>query len=287
MFSVDTAVNYFLNKKFGFALMLAPTLEALRKSKDIKAERSKETIDIDSYQKTLRALPVDELQNKYQQALAEDVERAKHNALAEAKSWCFNLPSANADFAHWSKAAHWTLDEAIALSFAKEPDKVNWVKIEKLKEKSQFVKEYAKRHDLAKRAVQAKKLNDPVMPLFFISWAKELNIELPSELIAELEKVGNTAINWRKEWLSLKAKYEELQTQTNHSNLGNTQKTENLLKAFASIAIDAYGYDPKSQKSTTTNDILKALKCQGKTLDPKTIRTWLKEGIDLLPSKPL
>lgn len=134
MFSVDEAVDYFLHKKFGIALMLAPTLEAIRKSKDINAEKSKETIDIDNYQKTLRALPVDELQNKYQQALTEDAERAKHNAIAEEKSWCFNLPSANADFVHWAKAAHWTLDEAIALSFGKEPEIVTWKKIEPLKD---------------------------------------------------------------------------------------------------------------------------------------------------------
>jgi hypothetical protein len=34
----------------------------------------------------------------------------------------FNRPHANADFDHWSKAAHWTLDEAIALSLGKAPE---------------------------------------------------------------------------------------------------------------------------------------------------------------------
>jgi hypothetical protein len=34
----------------------------------------------------------------------------------------FNQPDAVADYDHWSKTAHWTLDEAIALSFGKAPE---------------------------------------------------------------------------------------------------------------------------------------------------------------------
>ena len=37
----------------------------------------------------------------------------------------FNQPRAAADFDYWSKMTHWTLDEAIALSFGKAPEVVN------------------------------------------------------------------------------------------------------------------------------------------------------------------
>lgn len=67
----------------------------------------------------------------------------------------------------------------------------------------------------------------------------------------------------------------------------STRKTENLLRAIASIAIDAYGHDPKSAKSSAPQDIADALDKQGFPLDPKTIRGWLKDGSDLLqPNKP-
>lgn len=38
----------------------------------------------------------------------------------------FNLPHGSADFDYWSKAAHWTLDEALGLSFGKAPERVTW-----------------------------------------------------------------------------------------------------------------------------------------------------------------
>ena len=123
------------------------------------------------------------------------------------------------------------------------------------------------------------------MPLVFISWAKELHIDLPSELLSELEKVGNTAIDWRKQWIKLKSSH-DLLIQEKPSSNSSTLKTENLLKAIASIAIDAYGYDPSSAKSIAPKDISNALKKHGMSLDPKTIKNWLKEGLALLPRKP-
>ena len=41
----------------------------------------------------------------------------------------YNLWSSNADFEHWSKTAYWTLEEAVALSFGKNPDLVSWDKL--------------------------------------------------------------------------------------------------------------------------------------------------------------
>jgi hypothetical protein len=64
----------------------------------------------------------------------------------------------------------------------------------------------------------------------------------------------------------------------------STRKTENLLRALTCIAIDDYGYDPLSGKNTAPKDIADALSKQGQSIDPRTIRDWLKEGARLLPS---
>jgi hypothetical protein len=66
----------------------------------------------------------------------------------------------------------------------------------------------------------------------------------------------------------------------------STRKIDNLLQALTCIAIDAYGHDPKSNKSTAPSDIANALSKLGKNFDQKTIRGWLKEGADLLPPIP-
>jgi len=61
------------------------------------------------------------------------------------------------------------------------------------------------------------------------------------------------------------------------------RKTENLLRAFVCIATYAYGYDPESSKSSAPQEISDALNKLGQSIDPKTIRGWLKEGAALLP----
>lgn len=282
MISIESAIKYFLQKKFGLAATLMPALASMQKIKNNDVETPKELIKINEYEKSLREMPASELEKNYKQALAWDAERAKKNAIDEENSRFYNLQSANADFVHWSKAAHWTLDEAIALSFGKEPGQVTWKKIEPLKDKTDFAKAYAKRSDLALRATRIKKLTDPVMPVVFISWAKELHIELPSILLSELEKIGNTAIDWRKEWLKLKASYDSVQKQAPE----NTQQTENLLQAVACIAMDGYGDKPNDPKRTAPTEISNALKNNGKAIDRKTIKGWIDKGISLLPRKP-
>ena len=65
----------------------------------------------------------------------------------------------------------------------------------------------------------------------------------------------------------------------------STRKTENLLRTLAAVAIDAYGYNPKSAKSTVPQEIADAISEQGVNIDAKTIRNWLKEGMENLPTK--
>ncbi|MDI1361959.1 hypothetical protein [Methylotenera sp.] len=279
---VNGAIDYFTKKKFGALITsLAPALANMSNYKN--SDFPKQVAEIEEFKASLRGMPVNELLALHKQSIAEEIERTRVYAIQEEKNRFYNQHEADADFLHWSKAAYWSLDEAIALSFGKDPNKVTWKKIEPLQDKSAFAISFAKRRDLALRATRWNKFGNTIPPVIFISWAKELQIELPSELISELAKIGHTATNWREQYYKLKSEFDNLEKKAPD----NTQKTENLLKAFACIAIDAYGYEPKAAKSTTTNDILKALKSHGKTLDPKTIRTWLKEGVDLLPTKPL
>lgn len=83
--------------------------------------------------------------------------------------------------------------------------------------------------------------------------------------------------------------FEQLGAKSDNKNIQSfkesTRKTENLLSAFTAIAIDAYGYDPRSLKSNAPQDIANAMSNHRVSFDAKTIRNWLKEGAALLPSK--
>lgn len=281
MYAIEAAIDYLVTKKFGFIAALAPALATLRNERNERNVTLDKNAEIEAYKITLRNMPESELLTLHKRALAEAAENTKQAAIREEQKRFYNLASANADFVHWSKAAYWTIDEAIALSFGKEPDVVTWQKIESVKDKTVFAKNYAKRRDLAKRAVAAKKLTEPVLPIRFLTWANEVNIELPPALISEVEKLGTSVINWEAVYRKLKAEFDALSEKSN-AKPESTRKTENLLQAFAAIAIDAYGYDPEAVKSTAPADITRALQQHGKEVDPKTIRTWLKEGKTLL-----
>lgn len=281
MFSVEDAIKYFVNKKFGLMATLAPKLATLgNQQHNVTLEQENQRIE--DYKATLRNMPKDELLTLHKQSLAQDAENAKQAAIHEEQNRFYNVASANADFVHWSKAAHWTLDEAIGLSFGKEPDVVNWRKIEPLKGKTDFAKAYAKRYDLAKRAKFCKQFNDAIPPVYFINWANDMDIELPQSLVDAVEKYAGRAINWRHEYIELKSRYDEISKQPKEP----TRKLENLLQALTAIAIDDYGYNPDSAKSSAPTDIAAALAKFGQKVDPKTIRGWLREGSELLPQKP-
>ena len=71
--------------------------------------------------------------------------------------------------------------------------------------------------------------------------------------------------------------------QSNNAKPESTRKIENLLKALTAIAMDDYGYDPKSAKSAAPQDIVDAVSQYGIDFNSKTVRGWLKEGTALLP----
>ena len=136
------------------------------------------------YKAHLLQLPPEELQalvkTEFEKQRAEIAAKAER----EDRERFFNQPYAQADLDHWSKAAHWTLDEAIALSFGKAPERVNWKSVSPLVGISAFALQYQRRHDLAQRALAWQQLYDPVLPGIFLAWAKRTDIEVPTELEA-------------------------------------------------------------------------------------------------------
>jgi hypothetical protein len=121
----------------------------------------------------------------------------------------FNQPYATADFDHWCKAEHWSLDEAIALVMGKAPEIVSWDKI-KAFSSSPFVKRYARLRDLSERAKVWQKLFDPVLPVIFIKWAEDNEIPVPTELLDKVAKLKGKLIDWKEQYQGLQAAFDQL-----------------------------------------------------------------------------
>jgi hypothetical protein len=241
----------------------------------------------EQYRIKLGSLPPEELQ-----ALV-DLENEKVKAEWKARSdyeenqRVFNKPYAVADFDYWSRMPHWTLDEALALSFGKAPEVVSWKVVQPHIQVSQFARNYARRRELAVRALQWKQLSDPVIPGIFITWAKRTQIEFPSELEAAVAANGQVIEDWKSLYDKLCAAIEEAATKQRaipaEAKPLSTRERDSLLKLVIGMAVKGYSFQPRAARSPIAPEIAGDLEQLGIALDVDTVRKYLKEGAELLP----
>jgi hypothetical protein len=149
------------------------------------------------YQEELAAMPKQVFQALLDSELAKQSEEARDKEEEKERQRFFNQPPAFADFDHWSRAAHWTLEEAVALSFGRNPEIVNSKALRPHEDTSAFAAQYCRLLDLARRAEVWQKLFDPVLPGIFIAWARQNEIEFPDDLELKVRNRGNDIGNWK------------------------------------------------------------------------------------------
>lgn len=110
----------------------------------------------------------------------------------------FHQPQAIADFDYWARLPWWTIDEAIALSFGKDPDLVNLETIQPYCGRSQFAKEFERRRRLAVRFQAINQLSDPVFPGIFLAWTKQSQTDVPIALERAVEARWGQVFDWRQ-----------------------------------------------------------------------------------------
>lgn len=106
----------------------------------------------------------------------------------------FNRRKADARIEKWRKLAAWTIDEAVALSFGKEPAVVNLKSLSVPPRSlspltsSPFVRRYRERTDRVSRAHAAGLLGNPINPTKYVKWLKSEMIEAPAAIVGMFEK---------------------------------------------------------------------------------------------------
>lgn len=205
-------IEYLTRRKFPDwkAVQIHPSLSNMGRGGVPHDYRVTRLQEIQTYQAELKAKSADDLRVLYQQERAKEAQEHQAKAEREERQRFFSQPSAKADFVHWSKAAHWTLEEAIALSFGKNPEVVTLRRVQELINVSDFAKRYAQIRDLALRAKAWNQLYDPVLPGIFLAWARRTEIEVPAELIEQVEKRGVVIADWKDNFEKLKEQFDIL-----------------------------------------------------------------------------
>lgn len=163
----NSTVEAILQMRFSLALTLAPLAKAIA----VKFNTPNEVVDnIEAERRRLLALPPTELQREY----------AREAAAMEARQF-YNVPSAMADFAHWSQMDYWSVEEAVALLLGREPSVVNSASLKK-HQTSRFALRYTKLLQIAQRS-EAFGNADRIRPADAVDWAlMNQAVEPPPEL---------------------------------------------------------------------------------------------------------
>jgi len=138
--------------------------------------------EILGYEKEILSLNRPSFEKLYSQILEEKNQERE-------ESYFFNQPDAQADFDYWARLSSWKVEEAVALSFGKNPKVVTFKKITQDDVKhSSLSHEYVCIHDIIIRAVDDGVLNKKLKPSVFLAWAKGLKILVPDGLIEAVNK---------------------------------------------------------------------------------------------------
>lgn len=248
--------------------------------------------------------------------IAEQEQKEKQRREKEEKERFYNQPKAmlsDSAFEYWSRMSYWSLDEALALSFGRDPHIVSLDNIAGYAGESSFVLGYVARYELVDRACAMRELSKNVRPNEFLSWLKLKQLIYSPELEQKVNSLGGKVSDFRRENEELKAEIEAARAQlegvealqkalaakqeridTLESLVTelekadkelSTRERDTLMKLTAGMAKGYYGYNPLLARSSTVKDIHDDLLRNEISLDKGTIRTWLKEAVEYLPQE--
>lgn len=150
-----------------------------------------------AYRTELHALPKVELQTLFEKARAAEAEQTRIAAEATEEARAFNSPEARADFKYWASMSYWTIDEAVALSFDRNPKVASWDAMNPFLRISPFVQRFVEKREIALRAKAMGQLWERTIPNILIAWAQRMGFELPQDLVAEVIARGIVVADWK------------------------------------------------------------------------------------------
>lgn len=271
-------------KKLKMASVVAPLPGRSAIDRKFPEEQRKK---IKEYEADLRALDHSDLMELFESEQDAQRKELALKAETEERDRFFNQPSSNADYDHWCKATYWTLDEAIALSFGKDPEQVSWdiLKNHHSYPPSPFVEQYRKIRDLAIRAKNYNQLYDPILPGLFLAWAIRTGIEVVPELTDGIEAQGVVIADWKDHYDNLKSEYDRLQQQFDtlnqaHEELINDMEEINTsLDARSPLSGSEYWQRFEGIACKALNEYPAWKQDQKKIQKTGNLQTWLTSSI--------
>jgi len=295
----DVQIRYLVSAEFPDAFVPYPT----RLEHAVSSKFRNYILAADAKRQELEALPLEYLADLVShKKTAENADLLRRHRIA-AENRRFNRPESIANFDRWAKTSFWSMEEAVALSLGREPASSTWENVRRFAEISAYAAEFSVRLDVFQRAVAAGQLWTKTVPSAALAWAARMDIHFPPELIEAVTKLGKQIADWKtlydgreEEIASLKQRIQSLEADSHLANVVPTAPSErglgareraSLLKLVIGMAVGGYGYDPLAARGTTAKEISSDLALKGIGLDEDTVRKYLREAAEMLPSSEL
>jgi len=297
---------YLLHREYPDARAIRKQVSAMRAAVPSMSRNMLPTVDnkilnqkhdeIIAYERLLNTKSNEELAALYELEQRKQQEEIRLAAEKRERELFYNQPHATATFAtyeYYAKLATWTLDEAVTLILGKNPKVVTLERVRQelgLFQVSQFSVIYSDLREMAQRATLVKQLYDPVLPSFFLAWARRKELVIPPELFSLVEKFCSPIADWQDAYEHQKkqldillidrdkladgakrliqerndlrekvAELEAMQAQPQNTNgdeknsLSDSER-HSLLKLVLGMAMDAYKYKPGNARNTATGE---------------------------------
>ena len=156
--------------------------------------------------------------------------------------------------------------------------------------------EYIQVQDRMKRAIDVGNLVEKIIPAKYVLWARDSGISVPDELKQAVE-ARNEITDWRARYDDLlrqrdaiaaerdglKSELSQMKAKAGRDTLILKEPTI-VKRLIIGMAVTKYSYDPKPLRSAVTQKISDDLTRLGISVDLDTIRKWLRDSAEELPS---
>lgn len=186
-----------------------------------------------------KRLPEERVREHFAKKIRAVIQEATEVVADRESNLFFNAPVAVADVDFWSRAAMWSVEEAAALTFGRNPYVVNWAAL-KAQDATQtsFAAGYIQVVELINRSVQAGILLTPIRPKAYLEWCRRFDLQVSTLLVDAVEDLTGRVIDWCEEFARLSEMYDQQtrnllawQDAYNDLQAGYTYTSENLQRA--------------------------------------------------------
>jgi hypothetical protein len=215
---------------------------------------------------------IDELVEWVEAAEAEG--QARRQEEAEERRQFYHQPESEAELDDWASMPTWTLEEAIALSYGKDPQVVYWGAIKDRLDQSDFVADYADRRERVSRGFEDGQLKDPIRPGAILKWAANFRMYVPDGLRDAVAVYDKDAVNWREKFEEIQTILAELRNASPEDTRDSRQQRSDA-KMIVAIAMDKFDFDPTGRRTSAASNIVSCCQRSGISISVNTVRDRL------------